>query len=301
MSRTALPAAVLTAFALLCARSANAVSIVLTPAGSAYADQLGNALKTPEGVACTDGGQVVVADSGNGRLVTYTWANGKFGGGRFIRFDELGYPTRVQIDRAGNVLVLDQKGKRIVRVGMEGKFAGFLELKNVPVARGFLPVAFKLDEADNAYVVDVASARVLVLDRAGVFVRQLPLPKGKMVSDVAIDAKGTIYAVDPIGGVIYSAAKGATAFSAFSGSLKEYLNYPVYLTLSERGQLLLVDQNGNGLVVVGPDGSFQGRQLAIGWSEGLVYYPSQICTDGKGTIFVADRNNNRLQVFTSAR
>jgi sugar lactone lactonase YvrE len=289
------------AAALLAPFAARAASVVLVHAGSAYADQLGDSLKAPEGIACTDRGDVVVADSGNGRLVTYTWKDGKLAGGKFIRFDELGYPTRVQIDRAGNVLVLDQKGKRIVRVGIEGRFGGFVALKDVPVANGFMPVAFKLDGADNLYVIDVASARLVVLDPAGAFVRQMPLPKGKFMSDVAVDARGTVYLVEPAQGVVWSAPRGAATFAPFTRNLKDYLNYPVYLAFTGRGQLLLVDQNGNGLVVIGPDGSFQGRQLGIGWSDGLVYYPSQICTDDKGDVFVADRNNNRIQVFSASK
>ncbi len=64
------------------------------------------------------------------------------------------------------------------------------------------------------------------------------------------------------------------------------------------GRLLLVDQHGQGLVVLGLDGAFQGRFLAMGWSEGAVYYPSQLCVSDAGTAFVADRGNHRVQLFT---
>ncbi len=36
----------------------------------------------------------------------------------------------------------------------------------------------------------------------------------------------------------------------------------------------------------------------MGWKEGLLYYPSQLCINEKGEIFIADRNNNRIQIFT---
>ncbi|HET7784856.1 MAG TPA: NHL repeat-containing protein [Myxococcales bacterium] len=286
---------------LISAAGARAAPLVLTFAASAYSSPDGAALKAPEGLACTSDGKVVVADSGNRRLLVFAWKGGTFDGGTPIKFDELGFPTRVQIDAAGNVLALDQQGRRIVRVGVEGKFDGFVSMRGVPVEAGYAPVAFKLDRAGAIYVLDVTSARVVVLDRAGAFVRQVRLPERRIISDIGIDAAGTLYAVDAIGGTVYKAAAGSGAFAVFAKGLKEYLNYPVYIDFNDRGQILLVDQNGNGIVVLGPDGSFQGRQLSIGWSDGLVYYPAQICSASRGVVFVADRNNNRVQAFSTAQ
>jgi len=59
-----------------------------------------------------------------------------------------------------------------------------------------------------------------------------------------------------------------------------------------------VDENGAGLVTLGQDGSFLGRQLAMGWSEGFLYYPSQMCANGRDELFIADRGNSRVQVFS---
>jgi hypothetical protein len=54
-------------------------------------------------------------------------------------------------------------------------------------------------------------------------------------------------------------------------------------------------------VVLGADGAFQGRQLAIGWGDGYLYYPAQLCINGAGTAFIADRSNNRVQIFDTSR
>jgi hypothetical protein len=56
-----------------------------------------------------------------------------------------------------------------------------------------------------------------------------------------------------------------------------------------------------GVVVLGNDGSYQGRQLTLGWSEGSVYYPSQLCVNEKGIAAIADRGNHRVQVFTTVQ
>jgi hypothetical protein len=36
----------------------------------------------------------------------------------------------------------------------------------------------------------------------------------------------------------------------------------------------------------------------MGWNEGLLYYPSQMCLNEKGEVFIADRGNSRVQVFS---
>jgi hypothetical protein len=68
-----------------------------------------------------------------------------------------------------------------------------------------------------------------------------------------------------------------------------------------RGKLFVVDQNGNAVVRLGTDGSFQGRDLAIGWHDGAVYYPAQLCINKGGDVFLADRANNRVQIFALPR
>jgi hypothetical protein len=78
------------------------------------------------------------------------------------------------------------------------------------------------------------------------------------------------------------------------------MNFPTYLT-GGKGKFFLVDQNGNGIVVLGADGSFQGRQLAIGWGDGFLYYPAQLCINAGGDAFIADRSNNRVQIFNTTR
>ena len=282
------------------ASTARAESLTLVYSASVYADAKDGMLKAPEGIACTDTGNVVVADSGNGRLLLYTFKDGGFRHAIEVKLQQLGRPVRVQIDSHGDVLSLDQRARRIGRIGVGGEFKGYLEPQGMPAARGFQPVAFKLDKMDNVYLLDIASGRVVMTDGAGAFKRQIVLPKGSFV-DVAVDAQGVIYALDAVGAIVYSVDKKNKAFSALTKPLKGYASFPSYLTVTERGLLLLVDSHGNGLVVLGPDGSYLGRQLSIGWADGLVYYPAQICATAKGEVFVADRNNNRVQVFTAGK
>jgi streptogramin lyase len=266
-----------------------------------YRDEKEGALKSPEGVACNDIGDLVVADSGNGRLVRYRYVGGTVSGGTELKPAGVAYPRRVQFDSKGNLYVLDSKARKVFKIDPKGAVVGTLEVKAGASALSTLPVAFKVDGADNVYVVDAVGARVVVFDPGGSITRQLELPKGvASIGDVHVDVAGTVFIVDGSQAAIWAAEKGATAFKPFAQGMKDKMNFPVYLTGS-KGKLYVVDQNGHGIVVLGADGTYQGRQLSIGWSDGFIYYPSQLCMTTNGDAFLADRGNDRVQIFTTAR
>ena len=120
-------------------------------------------------------------------------------------------------------------------------------------------------------------------------------------SDLAVDSRGRIYLLDSIEATVYAAQKDATAFSPVAKSLRGHLSFPTSIVVDSRGILYLVDEHGGGIVLLGQDGSVLGRQLAMGWNEGLLYYPSQLCLNDKGQLFIADRGNSRVQVFSIVR
>ena len=277
-----------------------AEALVFKHEKSVYFDVKEAPLKSPEGVGCDDAGAFVVADTGNARLVTYSWKNGMLDGGVEVKVPQLASPVRVQIDTKGNVLVLDRKAKKIARLDVKGGFGSWIDLAPAPGTIAAIPVAFKLDGADNIYVLDVAGRRVVVLDPEGKIAKEVPLPKEGVFTDVAADVAGRIYVLEAVRAAVWVAEKGASELRDLTGSLKDRMSFPGYVAVI-RGKLLVVDQNGMALVIVGQDGSFQGRQLGLGWTEGLLYYPAQLCINGKGDTFVADRQNNRVQVFATAR
>ena len=64
-----------------------------------------------------DKGALVVADTGNHRLLTYTFKDGRLGGGTEVKLAELTSPGAARRSTSrGNLLVLDGKTRRIVKV-----------------------------------------------------------------------------------------------------------------------------------------------------------------------------------------
>lgn len=279
----------------LSAGTARGEALVLTYASAVYQDAKEAPLSSPEGVACTRGA-FVVADTGNRRLLTFSLKEGgAVAQTGELKLSQLPSPVRLQEDSKGNLLALDGKSHKIVRIDKAGAFAGYVDLKGAPP--GAVVVAFKVDAQDNVFALDAASGKLLAADAAGAVGRQVDLPRGPVFTDIAV-VGSTVYAVDGVGATVWSADKDATAFKQLGPSMKDRMSFPAYLT-SYQGKLLLVDQNGMGIVALGLDGSYLGRQLAIGWSEGFVYYPSQLCLSESGDAFLADRGNNRVQLFTT--
>jgi hypothetical protein len=50
-------------------------------------------------------------------------------------------------------------------------------------------------------------------------------------------------------------------------------------------------------VVLGQDGSYLDTLSGMGWKDGFLRYPSQMCITDDGEIFIADTRNNRVQIF----
>lgn len=280
----------------LAAGRARAEGVVFKFTQAVYGDDKDLKLKSPEGVGCTDDGRVVVADTGNGRLVTYVvTGESSLAKAKEIRLPELKYPTHVALDAKGSTFVLDRRARRIARLGSDYAFAGWVDPKDLP---GFVPVSFVLTAAGTVAAIDGNGPSVVELGEDGKALRRVALPKGQF-TDLWVDGQGTIYALDAVGAQLWTASKGSSEFKPLGRSLKDAMSFPTHVVSNGRGRLFLVDQNGMGIAVVGLDGIYQGRQLSLGWTPGLLYYPTQLCVTAKGLAAIADRGNNRVQVFTT--
>jgi sugar lactone lactonase YvrE len=264
---------------------------------SVYVDARGGGLKYPEGVACTDE-SFVVADTGNRRILRFTYQ------GESVTPDAefpvpKARPMRLSLNSRGEVYFLDGRDRRIAILGAAGEKTRYLKPRSVPFSTEVVPKSFTIDRKDQIFLLDVLSENVLVLDAEGQYQRHIPLPEDYgFFSDLAVGPRDTVYLLDGVEAVVYAAATGEKAFSTLTEGLKDYMNFPTSLSLDDDGVLYLVDQFGSGLALVGQDGAFLGRELSLGWTEGGLYYPSQICISGNGTLFVADRNNSRIQLFS---
>jgi sugar lactone lactonase YvrE len=265
---------------------------------SVYFDEKGGGLKQPEGVASGEKSLLVIGDTGNDRLVRYTFQDRSLKGGSEIKIPQLSNPIRIQINSKGEIFALDGKKRRIVRLSPEGTFRNYVDPEGIPSPSPFVSKSFGIDRSDNIYLLDIFTGRVLVLNPEGKYQKQIPFPKEYgFFSDLSIDSKGNILLIDCVKATVFSAPKDSNSFSPLTKSLREYLDFATSIT-DRRGSVYVVDEDGGGIVILGADGTFVGRQLTKGWNEGLLYFPSQMSVNERGEIFIADRGNSRVQIFT---
>lgn len=271
----------------------------LRPTALLYADEQGLSLSAPQGVGCGGGTIFVVADSGRGRVLRFEVSGALVQAKAAIALPELPYPIRADIDVKGNLIVLDGKSRRIGRVGPDGAFAGWVD---VPAAAGSPPAAlrsFALDASGRVYALDIVGRRVAVIGAGGGLERSIGFPAAAgFPTDLTVDPHGTVFVVDGLRRIVYAARKEDKELAAFSKSMAEDLDYPSAIATDGSGHFFIADENGGGIVILGPDGSFRGRQSAYGWRDGYLRYPSGLCTNGRGLLVVADRENQRVQIFS---
>lgn len=260
-----------------------------------YKDVQEVGLLSPEGVACA-GDYFIVADTGNNRLVKYTYQDNVV---QPVEFEiPLNAPIVVQVNSKNEIYGLDGRDRRILVLNPDGTEKGYLAPKGAPVGQTPVLKSFAIDQKDRIYLLDIAAEAVVILDSSQKYLRHIPFPeKYGFISDIAVDDKGGVYLVDSTEPAVYYAGPEADSFAALSKGLNEYANFPASLAVDSSGTIYVVDKHGGSLVLLGRDGSFLGHQFGYGWRESQFYYPAQICIASNGYVFVADRNNNRVQIF----
>jgi DNA-binding beta-propeller fold protein YncE len=272
-----------------------AEALRLKPLASIYVDAKGAGLRFPQGVAVA-GDLAAVADAGNGRIVTYTATANGLTPRAELSVSQVAFPIAVGVLSSKEILALDGRTRRIARLAADGAFSGWFEPSGVQGAVG--PRSLATGQGDAVYVLDVTGGRILVLDARAALTATIAVPvEVGFPSDLAVDGKGDVYVVDSVGRRLWAARKGDTALAALTPPLPEEFEFPAAIAADDEGRLFVADRDGGGVVVFGRDGSFRGRQLAMGWKDGFLRYPADLCIGPGGTLLVAERGNNRVQVF----
>jgi sugar lactone lactonase YvrE len=215
-----------------------------------------------------------------------------------ISVPEVRYPIRVAAEPSGSLVVLDGKSRRLARLQPDGTFGRFIDVPAAPEQRSVSVRGFAMDARGRLFVLDGVSRRIVVLGPDGSLERAIAVPESLgVLSDVAVDGRGGVYALDGVGRRVHVARADETSLAPLSASLAEDLDFPAALDVDASGRIFVADENGGGIVILGRDGSFRGRQSSYGWRPGYLRYPTDLCANGRGLLMVADRENHRVQVF----
>ncbi len=217
--------------------------------------------------------------------------------------------TDITVDHKGQVYVLDPVTKNLEVYDNNGKLIGHRNAANKFGAYG--PQGLATDKQGNLYIADTGGSRILARDSQDNLVREIgggnrypvqgnpPKPDPRRTYqpiDVTVTDDGSIYTVDlnqriikygPDGKYVSEWQIPSLGGGTASMHLASYKNL-VYLSNTNTQSVFLLNTQGDGSVV-----SFGGG----GTDPGSFDNPAGLATDAAGHLYVADRNNHRVQVF----
>ena len=180
---------------------------------------------------------------------------------------------------------------------------------NLPEGWSYIEAtAVAVDSTDNVYVFNRGEHPMLVFDRDGNLLRSWGEGVFTSAHGVAVGPDGSVYCVDngdhtvrrftPEGKLLMTLGVKGRSAPAMSG---DPFSTPCHLAVDWRtGELYVADGYSNARIhKYSPDGRLLFSWGESGTDEGQFNIVHNIATDGDGWVYVADRENHRIQVFDS--
>ncbi|HYT89239.1 MAG TPA: peptidyl-alpha-hydroxyglycine alpha-amidating lyase family protein [Gemmataceae bacterium] len=160
-----------------------------------------------------------------------------------------------------------------------------------------------VDAKDNVYVFTRSEPPVQVYDAKGKLLRTWGQKHFKTAHHIKVDHEGHIWTTDVGEHVVEKWTPDGKLLLALgtrgkAGRDQRHLNMPTDIAVLRDGTIYVSDGYGNARVVYfTPEGKYLGEWGELGSAPGQFSIPHAIAADSKGRIYVADRNNVRVQVF----
>ena len=160
-----------------------------------------------------------------------------------------------------------------------------------------------VDKSDNVYVFTRSKPPVQVYDPSGKLLRAWGEKTIHTAHHIRIDAEGNVWIAD-IGYHVVSkfTPEGKLLLmigvKGKAGRDDKHLNKPTDMAIAPSGDVFVSDGYGNARVVqFDREGRYVQTWGELGSRPGQFSIPHAIAIDSKGRLYVADRNNVRIQVF----
>jgi DNA-binding beta-propeller fold protein YncE len=180
-------------------------------------------------------------------------------------------------------------------------------------------VAVACDAQDRVYLFARGTPPVMVCDRDGKLLASWDKAKFVRPHGIFVGPDGTVYCTDDCDHTVRAYTPdgtprfvlGTSGRPADTGATSnDYrtvkrggapFHYPTNLALGPGGDLYISDGYGNARVHrFAPDGRLLHSWGEPGSGPGQFHLPHGIAVDADGTVYVADRENSRVQLFTAA-
>jgi sugar lactone lactonase YvrE len=245
--------------------------------------------------------RLYVADSGNGRLVSF---DAEFKYLAELTNEDMKLPTTLVKNKEGQFFILDSGKAEMIFIDLEKKIVKSFPLTGVPSGKEqFAPGGIAIGKDNRLYMIDKLNRRMIVVEPTGAFVREIKVQEKGFFgfTDVKVDEKGDVYAIDAIAGIVYIFDDKGVIVSMFGKrENKKYdLRFPTSLAVAKNGLIYIADQHAGRILVFDKKGGFQYAISKPGAKEGELSSPSYIFIDNEGRIYVID--GNRVQIFQEER
>lgn len=207
----------------------------------------------------------------------------------------------------GNVYVSDRPTQSVYIYNAAGTYLNTFAL-GASLGGGWQPLGLTFDQGGNLYVTDVSgpSHRIVVFKSDGTVLRiigstdKLLFPNG-----IALDYEGNIYVSDSNNGrmVVFNPV-GKIIATINRGVGQGDLGLPRGAAIDDRNRLYVADTSAHTVKIylIEPKKSAIPRYIGSfgeeGQLDGQFEYPNGVATDAYARIYVTDRENNRIQVWS---
>ena len=163
-----------------------------------------------------------------------------------------------------------------------------------------------VDKNDNVWVFNRGSHPVIQFDKSGRMLQAWPDVPVKSSHGIRVDADGNIWTIDVAGHRLMKFTP-AGALLMFIGSVggaagnndsKDAFGRPTDITFAPNGDLFVSDGYDNSRVIkFNKDGDYLTHWGSKGTGDGQFNLVHDVALDKQGRLYVADRNNQRVQIF----
>lgn len=239
--------------------------------------------------------QLIISDTGNSRLLFFDARGDKFKLLEEFNADgEMFHPISAVQDSHGKLYVTE-RGKNEVIIYDRGTNS-----KDVLAVEG-IPIYLAMDINDNLHVLERGHKKIMVFNPRLQLISQVSVSDKAFTnfSDVAIDKKGRIYALETLAGKVYVFDREGNLINKFGKRGKERgdFQFPTSIALDPHGNIYVVDQHRHKVLVFDSQGTLQWEFGKLGWKKGTLYFPAHIFIDSSNRIFIIEKHINRIQIF----
>ncbi len=208
--------------------------------------------------------------------------------------------------QSGDVYVSDRPSGTIFVYTRDGKFARAFKPK--PLIVGWQPLGLAFSPQGDLWVIDLSSPfqRIEIFGLDGTLKKTLGQPNQfNFPNMVAFDARDNVYLTDSNNGRVVILDQSGKQLSTINrGVSVGDLGLPRGVAIDDTGRLYVVDATAHNVQIyaVGTDKNARPKYVGTigeeGLQEGAFEYPNGVAVDSRARIYVTDRENNRVQVWS---